>query len=318
MKAISYIKYGSPDVLDLVEIDRPTPSDNQVLIKVHAAAANPADWHLMRGSPFIARLSAGITKPKNNLLGADVSGQVEAIGKNVTEFKVGDDVFGCLPLSELGSFADFVCGSAEVLAHKPSNLTHEQAAAVPLAALTALQGLRDKGQLSANQKVLINGASGGVGTFAVQLAKAFGAEVTGVCSTKNLSLVSSIGADHVVDYTKSDFTTDGIQYDLVFDAVGNRSVGDLKRALKDTGIASVAGFTSLKRLFQTMVIGGKKVGLMATMKPSKQDILLLRELLETGKVVPVIDKTYSLEQTTEAIRYLETGHAKGKVVIKLV
>jgi NADPH:quinone reductase-like Zn-dependent oxidoreductase len=322
MKAIVYTKYGSPDVLELKEVEKPTPNDDEVLIKVHAAAANPADWHLMRADPFLARLENGLLKPKHTRLGADVAGRVEAIGKNVTQFQVGEEVFGELPLNNLGSFAEYVCVSEEFVALKPANLSFEQAASVPLAAFTALQGLRDKGQIKAGQKVLINGASGGVGTFAVQIAKAFGTEVTGVCSTRNLELVRSIGADHVIDYTKEDFTKNGQQYDLIFDAVGNRSVSELKRALSPRGIVSVAGFTSLSLLFQAMIIGpllsrndGQKIGLMATAKVNKKDLLVIKELLETGKVKPVIDKTYSLKEVPEAIRYLETGRARGKVVI---
>jgi NADPH:quinone reductase-like Zn-dependent oxidoreductase len=324
MKAIIYTKYGSPDVLELQEIEKPTPKDNEVLVKVHAAATNPADWHLMRAEPFLARLENGLLKPKHTRLGADVAGRVEAAGRNVTQFRVGDEVFGELPLNALGSFAEYVCVGEEFLALKPANLSFEEAAAVPLAAFTALQGLRDKGQIKAGQKVLINGASGGVGTFAVQIAKSFGTEVTGVCSTRNFEMVRSIGADHVIDYTQEDFTNTGRQYDLIFDAVGNRSVAQLKRALTPTGIASIAGFTSLPLLFQTMFLGplvsrkeGKQVGLMATAKANKKDLLFLKELLETNKIKPVIDRTYPLSQVADAIRYLETGRARGKVVISV-
>ena len=252
MKAIVYTKYGSPDVLQLKEVEKPTPKDNEVLVKVHAASANPADWHLMRAEPFLARLENGLLKPKNTKLGADIAGRVEAVGRNVTQFQVGDEVFGGMPLNELGGFAEYVCAPEELLALKPAKLTFEQAAAVPLAAFTALQGLRDKGQIQPGQKVLINGASGGVGTFAVQIAKSFGTEVTGVCSTRNLDMVRSIGADHVIDYTQEDFTKNGQRYDLIFDAVGNRSVSDYKRALSPNGICAVAGFTTLSRLFQVM------------------------------------------------------------------
>jgi len=319
MKAIVYTKYGSPDVLQLKDVEKPTPKDNQVLVKIHAASTNPADWHLMRAEPFLARLANGLFKPKNTRLGADVAGRVEAVGSNGTQFQVGDDVFGELPLNGLGSFAEYVCVPEELLALKPAKLTFEQAAAVPLAAFTALQGLRDKGQIKPGQKVLINGASGGVGTFAVQIAKALGAaEVTGVCSTRNLELVRSIGADHVIDYTKADFTQNGQQYDLIFDAVGNRSVADFKRALSPNGICAVAGFTTLARLFQVLLLGGKKIGLMATAKANKKDLLVIKELLEAGKVVPVIDRQYPLAETAEAIRYLETGRARGKVVITVV
>ncbi len=315
MKAILFTEYGSPDVLQLKEVEKPAPKDNEVLVKVYAASANPADWHTMRGEPFLARLVNGLLKPKNSRLGADVSGRVEAVGKNVTQFQAGDEVFGELQLSDLGSFAEYICAHEDTFALKLSKLTFEQAAAVPLAAFTALQGLRDKGQIKSGQKVLINGASGGVGTFAVQIAKSFGTEVTAVCSTQNLDMVRSIGADHVIDYTKEDFTDNGQRYDLIFDAVGNRSVSDLKRALSPNGICSVAGFTSLPRLFQTMFFGGKKVGLMETASANKKDLLIIKELLESGKIVPVIDRTYTLKEVPEAIRYLETGRAKGKVVV---
>ena len=315
MKAIVYTEYGSPDVLQFKDVEKPAPRDDEVLVKVHAASANPADWHLMRAEPFLARLANGLLKPKNTKLGADVAGQVEAVGSNVTQLQVGDDVFGEMPLNELGTFAEYVCAPEELLALKPARMTFEQAAAVPLAAFTALQGLRDKGQIQPGQRVLINGASGGVGTFAVQIAKSFGTEVTGVCSTRNLDMVRSIGADHVIDYTQEDFTQTAQRYDLIFDAVGNRSVSDYKRALSPNGICSVAGFTSLSRLFQIMLLGGKKVGMMKTAKANKEDLVFIKELLEAGKVVPVIDRCYPLAETAEAIRYLETGHARGKVVI---
>src|SRR5688572_14908606 len=315
MEAIVYTKYGSPDVLELKEVEKPTPKDTEVLIKIHAASANPADWHLMRAEPFLARLANGLLKPKNTRLGADVAGRVEAVGSNVTQFQVGDDVFGRMPLNELGGFAEYVCANEDALALKPARLTFEQAAAVPLAAFTALQGLRDKGQIQPGQKVLVNGASGGVGHFAVQIAKSFGTDVTGVCSTRNLDMVRSIGADHVIDYTKDDFTQTGQRYDLIFDAVGNRSVSDYQRALSPNGICAVAGFTSLSRLFQVMLLGGKKIGMMETAKGNKKDLLFIWELLEAGKVVPVIDRYYSLSEVPEAIHYLEKGHARGKVAI---
>jgi NADPH:quinone reductase-like Zn-dependent oxidoreductase len=315
MKAIIYTEYGSPDVLQFKDVEKPSPKDNEILVKIYAASANAADWHLMRAEPFLARLENGLLKPKNTKLGADVAGRVEAVGKNVTQFQAGDDVFGELPLDGLGSFAEYVCSNEDALALKPANMTFEQAAAVPLAAFTALQGLRNKGQIRQGQKVLINGAAGGVGTFAVQIAKSFGTEVTGVCSTRNLDMVRSIGADHVIDYTKEDFTQTGQRYDLIFDAVGNRSVSDLKRALSPNGICSVAGFTSLSRLFQVMLLGGRKVGLMETAYSNKKDLLFIKDLLEAGKVVPVIDRSYPFSETPEAIRYLEKGHARGKVVI---
>ena len=323
MKAIVYTQYGSPDVLHLEEVEKLSPKDHEVLIKVQAASVNPADWHTMRATPFLARLVNGFFKPKNPRLGADVAGRVEAVGSSVTQFQVGDEVFGCMSLNEMSSFAEYICAHEDAaLALKPANLTFEQAAAVPLAAFTALQGLRDKRQIQSGQTVLINGASGGVGTFAMQIAKSFGAEVTGVCSTRNLELVRSIGADHVMDYTREDFTQNGQQYDLIYCAVGNRSIADYQRALKPHGVCVIAGFTNLRLLFEHMVLGprkskagGKQVGLMPTMKPNQKDLAFLKALLETGKVVPVIDKCYPLSETAEAIRYLETGRAKGKVVI---
>ncbi len=323
MKAIVYTQYGSPDVLQFKDVEKPTPKDNEVLVKIHAASANPADWHTMRATPFLARLVNGFFKPKNHRLGADVAGRVEAVGSTVTQFHVGDDVYGCLSLSEMSSFAEYVCVREDAaLALKPANLTFEQAAAVPLAAFTALQGLRDTGHIQAGQKVLINGASGGVGTFAVQIAKSYGAEVTGVCSTRNLDMVRSIGADHVMDYTREDFTNNGQRYDLIYCAVGNRSISDYQRALKPQGACVIAGFTNMRLLFEYMIlgprrskVGGKQVGLMPTMKPNQKDLTFLNELLESGKVEPVIDRCYPLNETAEAIRYLETGHAKGKVVI---
>jgi NADPH:quinone reductase-like Zn-dependent oxidoreductase len=328
MKAIVYTEYGSPDVLQLRNVEKPEPKENEVLVKIYAASANTLDWHIMRGEPFLARLEAGLQKPKNHRLGADIAGRIEAVGKNVTRFKVGDDVFGDvfgdIAGGGLGAFAEYVCAHEDAFALKPTNLTFEAAAAVPVAAFTALQGLRDKGQIKPGQKVLVNGASGGVGTFAVQIAKAFGAEVTGVCSTRNLEMVCSIGADRVIDYTKEDFTQKGEHYDLIFDAVGNRSVADYQRALTPNGICAVAGFTSLSRLFQVIAVGGwvsatgnQKIGLMETAKSNKKDLAFIKELLETGKVVPVIDRCYPLNEVPNAIRYLETGRARGKVVINI-
>ncbi|MDQ3004683.1 MAG: NAD(P)-dependent alcohol dehydrogenase [Chloroflexota bacterium] len=319
MKAIIYTEYGSPDVLQYKDVERPTPKDNEILVKVHAASANPADWHTMRAEPFLARMANGLLKPKNPRLGADLAGRVEAVGKDVTQFQVGDDVFGELPLDGLGTFAEYVCSTEDALALKPANLSFEQAATVPLAAFTALQGLRDKGKIQAGQKVLINGASGGIGTFAVQIAKSFGTEVTGVCSTRNMDMVRWIGADHVIDYTREDFTQkDQRRYDLIFDTVGNLSISGCKRSLSPEGICSVAGFTTMSHLFGVMLFGGAKVGMMETASSNKKDLLFLKELLDAGKIVPVIDRQYPLSETAEAIRYLETGRARGKVVIKVV
>ena len=319
MKAIVFEKYGSPAVLEIKEVEKPTPKDNEVLIKVAAAAANPLDWHRMRGAPIIARLSQGFTKPKNSFIGADVAGRVEAVGAMVTKFQPGDAVFGDI---FTGAFAEYACAPQDNFVLKPANLSFEQAAAVPVAALTALQGLRDAGQIKEGQKVLINGASGGVGTFAVQIAKSFGAEVTGVCSTRNLHMVRTIGADHVIDYTQEDFTQNGRRYDLIFDAVGNLSVPAMKRALNPQGTAAVAGFTTMGRLFQVIFLGAwtsktgdKKIGLMKTAESNEKDLLIIQELLDSGQVKPVIDRCYPLSATAEAIRYLENGHARGKVVI---
>ena len=312
MKAILFTEYGSPDILQFKDVETPVPGDNEVLIKVYAASANPLDWHSMRGAPIVARLEFGLQKPRDPRLGADVAGRVEAVGKNVTQFQIGDEVFGDI---FKGSFAEYACTSEKLLAAKPANSSYEAAAAVPVAALTALQGLRDKGQIRLGQKVLINGASGGVGAFAVQIAKSYGTEVTGVCSTRNLDLVRSIGANHVIDYTKEDFTNNGQHYDLIFDTIGNLSVSGCQRALSPNGICAIAGFTTMFHLFQVMLFGGKKVGMMETAKADKKDLLFIKELLETGKVVPVIDRTYPLNETAEAIRYLETSRARGKVVI---
>jgi NADPH:quinone reductase-like Zn-dependent oxidoreductase len=322
MKAIVYETYGSPDVLELKEVEKPTPKGDEVLVKVHAAAANPLDWHLMRGEPFLARLENGLRKPKITRLGADIAGRVEAVGADVTQFQPGDVVFGENFARGLGGFGEYVAVPERALALKPANLSFEAAAAVPIAALTALQGLRNKGQIQPGQKVLVNGASGGVGTFAVQIAKALGTEVTGVCSTRNVDMVRSIGADDVIDYTKEDFTRNSQQYDLIFDAVGNRSVADLERALKPRGICAVAGFTTLRRLFELIVLGAwvsrtetKQIGMMSTVHTNTEDLLFIKALLEAGKVVPAIDRCYPLRETAEAIRYLETGHARGKVII---
>jgi NADPH:quinone reductase-like Zn-dependent oxidoreductase len=326
MKAIVYTEYGSPDVLKLLEVEKPVPADNEVLVKVVAASANPLDWHIMRAKPFIARLDSGLLKPKNTRLGADIAGHVEAVGANVEEFKVGDEVFGAGNMGGggLGCFAEYKCVSKNGLVLKPANISFIEAAAVPVAAFTAVQGLRDTGKIQAGQKVLVNGASGGVGTFAVQIAKSFGAEVTGVCSSRNLELVRSIGADHVIDYTKTDFTRTAQQYDLIYDAVGNRSVSDLQRALSPNGKAVIAGFTSLSRLFEHIILGAwvsrrgtKQIGLMPTARSDKKDLLFMNSLFEAGKVKSVIDRSYPLAETAEAIRYLETGRARGKVVITI-
>jgi NADPH:quinone reductase-like Zn-dependent oxidoreductase len=323
MKAVVYYEYGPPHVLRLQEIPKLLPQDHQVLIKVRAAAANPLDWHYMRGTPYIVRVAeSGLRKPKDPRLGVDVAGLVEAVGKNVTRFKPGDAVFG----AGGGSFAEYVLASEKNVVPKPAHLSFEQAAAVPIAALTALQGLRDKGRLQPGQKVLINGASGGVGTFAVQIAKSFGAEVTGVCSTRNVEMVRSIGADHVIDYTKENFTQGGHQYDLILDNVGNHPLSAIRRVMSPNGIYVGNGGGSpnggrwigplagpIKGLLYSPFVSQEFVMLLAAFNTA--DLLVLKELLDTKKVTPVIDRTYTLSEVPAAIRYLEEGHARGKVVI---
>ncbi|CAA9277670.1 MAG: Bifunctional protein: zinc-containing alcohol dehydrogenase; quinone oxidoreductase (NADPH:quinone reductase); Similar to arginate lyase [uncultured Chloroflexia bacterium] len=320
MKAVVYTKYGSPDVLQLKEVEKPTPKDNEVLIRIHAASANAADWHLLRGDPFLLRLGYGLLKPNNTILGADIAGRVEAVGNNVTQFQPGDEVFGDISGCGLGGFAEYVSVPEHAVISKPASMTFEEAAAVPMAAVTALQGLRDKGQIQPGQKVVIHGASGGVGTFAVQIAKAFRAEVTAVCSTRKVDLVRSIGADHVIDYTQEDFTKNGQRYDLILAANGNRSMFEYKRALAPTGRYVVTG-GSMAQLFQAMLLGPllstagrQKMGNVLA-RPNQKDLACMKELLEAGKVIPVIDRCYPLSETAEAIRYLEAGHARGKVVI---
>jgi len=322
MKAIVYSTYGSPDVLKLEETDKPTPNTDEVLIKVRAAALNPLDWHVMRGMPYLLRLMTGLRKPKVARLGFDVAGQVEAVGRNVTQFRPGDEVFG----SCRGAFVEYACTSESKLALKPDNLTFEQAAATPGAALTALQALRDKGRIQAGQEVLINGAAGGVGTFAVQLAKWFGAEVTGVCSTRNVELVRTLGADRVTDYSQEDFTNSPRSYDLILDNVGNHSFSACRRVLTSNGVCVMVGGPNeghwigplagaLKALVWSWFVSQKFV--MFITKPSKEGLNILRELLAAGKVTPVIDRRYSLSEVPEAIRYLEKGHTQGKVVITI-
>ena len=323
MKASIYSKYGPPDVLELKEVEKPSPNDDEVLIKVHAASVNPAELHLLRADPFFARFYSGLLKPKNTILGADISGTVESVGRNIKLFHIGDNVFGDLSDSGWGGFAQYVCAPENALALKPAHLSFEEAAAVPLAATTALQGLRNKGHIQQGQKVLINGASGGVGTFAVQIAKSFGADVTAVCSTRNLEIARSIGADHGIDYTQEDFTKSGQLYDLIFAANGYHSLSDYKRALSPKGIYVVAG-GSMTQLFQAVLLaprmsetGGRKMAALSA-KTSQKDLSFLKELLEAGKLVPVIDRRYPLTEAAEAMRYLGEGHAKGKVVVTVM
>lgn len=321
MKAIIFSDYGPPEQLQLQEVEKPTPQPYEVLVKIHAASANPLDWHRMRGAPFIARLGEGLRKPTVPRLGADFAGTVEAVGSAVTKFKPGDAVFG----SDVGAFAEYICASQDHMALKPKSLSFEEAAAVPVVAFTALQGLRNTGRLQVGERVLVNGASGGVGSFAVQLAKALGAaEVTGVCSSRNLELVRSIGADQVIDYTRTDFTRSGQTYDLVYDAVGNRSIRDYRRLLTPQGRCVIAGFTTLPRLFEHLALapllskfGSRKVGMMPTAYTDQADLEYIGDLLETGKITPIIDREYPLSETAEAIRYLETGRARGKVIVNI-
>jgi NADPH:quinone reductase-like Zn-dependent oxidoreductase len=322
MKALVCTKYGSPDVLQLQEVEKPTPKDDEVLIKIHASSINSRDWRMMRANPFFIRfVPGGFLQPKNKILGADVAGRVETTGNNVKQFKPGDEVFGYLPSATgRGTFAEYVCANESAIALKPANLTFEQAAAVPVAALTALQGLRDKGNIQSGQKILINGASGGVGTFAVQIAKAFGAEVTAVCSTRNLEMVRSIGADHVIDYRKEDFTRNGQRYDLILAVNGYHPISDYLRALSAEGIYVVAGgsmvqlFQAARQARQTSKTGSQKTAIVSLVQNHK-DLVFIKELLEAGKVVPVIDGCYPLSKTAEAFQYYEKVHPKGKVVI---
>ncbi|MGB7116354.1 MAG: NAD(P)-dependent alcohol dehydrogenase [Anaerolineales bacterium] len=314
MKAIVQNDYGSTNVLKLKEVENPVVKENDVLVRVHAASLNAGDVFSMRGSPWLARFSVGFPKPKNYILGWDMAGRVQEVGNKVTRFKPGDEVYGSCSYT----LAEYACAAEDKFAMKPANLSFEQAAAVPSAAITALQGLRDVGKLQPGQKVLINGASGGVGTFAVQIAKAFGAEVTGVCSTRNVDMVRSIGADHVVDYTQEDFTQSGQRYDLILDNVANRSFSDLRRALTPQGIIIPnSGHGGMGYVFKAYLLSPfmhqQESPFMST--PNHQDLVVLKELIEADKITPVIDKTYPLSETPEAFRYLEEDHARGKVVI---
>jgi NADPH:quinone reductase-like Zn-dependent oxidoreductase len=323
LKAIVYTKYGPPDVLELRDVEKPVPKDDEVLVRVHAASLNAYDWHLLKADPFLVRLmGAGLFKPKNKILGADIAGTVEEVGKNVKGFWPGDAVFGDVAGSGSGGFAEYVRGRESALAPKPVNLSFEEAAAVPMAALTALKGLRDNGRIQPGQKVLINGASGGVGTFAVQLAKVFGAEVTAVCSTGKIDLARSLGADHVIDYTKEDFTRTERRYDLILAVNGYHPITAYRRVLTPNGIYAIAG-GSMAQIYQGMLLGplmsiagGKKMGTVMA-KTNRQDLVLLKELLEAGRIAPVIDRRFPLSGVPDALRYLIEGHARGKVVITM-
>jgi NADPH:quinone reductase-like Zn-dependent oxidoreductase len=325
MKAIRYYTYGSPNVLQLQDVPMPAIGDDEMLIRVRAAAVNPLDWHFMRGLPYLARLQSGLLRPKasRRQLGADMAGSVEAVGASVTRFAPGDEVFGGLP--QLGTLAEYISIPEDaVVLHKPASITFEQAAAVPVAGFTALQALRDKGKLQAGQKVLVNGAAGGVGTFAVQIARALGAEVTGVCSTANVQLVASIGADHVIDYTKEDYTRTGQSYDLLVDIAGNRTLGECRRVLAPAGVLVGVGAPDngrwlgpagrgLKIVLLSPLVSQRMTVFLAQQR--REDLAFLRDLIEAGKVTPVIDKTYPLTAAAEAMAHLETGHARGKIVV---
>jgi NADPH:quinone reductase-like Zn-dependent oxidoreductase len=320
MKAIVHYKYGSPDVLELAEVEKPVAADDEVLVRVRAASVNPSQWYAMMGL-LVGRPQMGFLKPKDPRLGSDFAGVVEAVGANVTDFKPGDEVYG----GRTGAFAEYVCVSKGV-ARKPANLTFEEAAAVPTAALSALQGLRDYGHLQPGQKVLINGAAGGVGTFAVQIAKALGAQVTGVCSTKNVDLARSLGADHVIDYTREDFTRSGQRYDLFLDVAGSRSWSDCKRILTPNATFVIVGGPKTNRIIGPLshVLQIRLASLRASQKTiffvasfKREDLEILKEMIEAGKVKPVVERVYPISQTAEAMRYLGTGHASGKIVITI-
>lgn len=323
MKAVVYTRYGSPDVLELSDVEKPSPRSDQVLVKVHATGVNAGDWHLLRGKPFPMRLMGfGLLKPKHQILGTDVAGVVEAVGESVMSFKPGDEVFGDLSASGFGGYAEYVCAREDALALKPQSLSFEEAAAVPTSAFTALQALRDKGKVQPGQEVLINGASGGIGSYAVQIAKALGARVTGVCSTKNLDMVRALGADEVIDYTKVDFTMSEKHYDVIHAANGYHPLSHYKRALKPGGIYVMSGGSSRQLSdviflgpFMSMFGGKKMCNLM--MKPRQSDLHYIAELIESGKVKPVIETCYPLAQVAEAIRRTEEGHNSGKVVIRI-
>ena len=313
MKAIVYTKYGPPEVLQLKEVEKPTPKDNEVLVKVHASSLNAADLDFLRGRMQFSR------KPRYKILGSDIAGRIEAVGRNVKQFQQGDEIFVDLSRYGFGAFTEYVCVPENALALKSASMTFEEAATLPQAAMLALQGLRDKKQIQSGQKVLINGAGGGVGTFAVQIAKLFGAKVTGVDSTEKLDMVRSIGADHVIDYTQEDFTKSGQRYDLILDVVVSRSISDYKRVLSPKGILRMVG-GSMARVFKAVLLGplisrSKKMSIVVWKPNKKEDMVFLTELLEAGKVVPVIDRRYPLSEVAEAFRYLEEGHHQGKIVI---
>lgn len=323
MKAVIYTAYGTPNVLQVTEIEKPTPKDDEVLIKIQATAVNFADWALLTGSPFLIRLTEGFPKPKHPILGSDVAGQVAAVGKDVTQFQVGDRVFGDLSGQGRGGLAEYVCAQESAVARIPENVSYVHAAAVPMAAVTALQGIRDAGQIQAGQKVLINGASGGVGSFAVQIAKAYDTEVTAVCSTGKMEMVRSIGADHAIDYTKENFTENGKRYDLIVGVNGYHPLGHYKRVLAPNGTYVCAGGT-MPQIFQAILLGpllsmggNKKLKSMGVAHPSQDDLQFMADLVATGKVTPVIDTYYLLDEAVKAFEHLGKKSAKGKIIITM-
>lgn len=316
MKAFIYEKYGPPHMLRMADVEKPRPRADEALVRVIATSINAADWHMVRGKPLFSRATLGLVRPKRKILGVDIAGEVEAVGSAVTELTPGDEVYANLLDHGYGGFAEYVSVPEGVVASKPVNLSFEEAAAVPMAAVTALQGLRHHGEVRPGQKVLVNGASGGVGSFAIQIAKAYGAEVTGVSSTRNLDLVRSLGADHVVDYTTTDFTQSGERYDLIHDAVGNRSVRDLRGALAEGGKAAVTGFTSMGKMIGVSLWGGKDVAMVqASVTPN--DLELLSEMIEAGRIRPLIDRSSLFVEVPAAVAHVETGRARGKVVVSV-
>lgn len=321
MRAIIRETYGPPDILRLEDVPVPPLGDGDVLVKVHAASANAGDWHLLRGTPLPFRLVAGLRTPKFKIIGTDIAGSVEAVGRNVTQFRRGDDVFGELSRCGFGAYAEFAAAPETALASKPANLSFEDAATLPTAGCTAMQGLR-KGRIKPGQRVLINGASGGVGTFAIQIAKALGSEVTAVCSTRNVDMVRSIGADHIVDYTKEDFATQGRRYDFILAVNGDRSIWEYRRALTDDGSYAMTGGSNRQLadalLFGPLLSVGRQRFGNLLVKPNQADLLALKDLCEAGKVRPVIDRRFPLSEVADAVRYIEDGHARGKVVVTVV
>ena len=314
MKAFILEKYGPPEMLRMAEVEKPVPAADEALVRVLAVSVNPADWRSMRAKPFFSRTTLGLLRPKHRILGVDIAGRVEAVGSDVTQFKPGDEVYANLLDHGSGGFAEYVSVPVEVMSLKPASLSFEEAAAVPMAAVTALQGLRHHGEVQAGQRVLINGASGGIGTFAVQIAKSFGSEVTGVTSTRNIDLVGSLGADHVIDYTRTEVFRGGRRYDLILDTIGNLSVRDLRRALAEGGKAAVVGFTSVAKLIGVSLRGGKDIAIVSA-HVATADLEFLTDLIEAGKVRPHIDRRYRFSEIPAAITYLEQGHARGKVVV---